>query len=104
MIVVTTAEVHGRKVKNTLGLVYGSAVRGVHLGEDIIAEMKNKIGGEIEEYTRLLAAAREQSLDRMIAQAEELNADAVIGFRFATCEIASHAAELIAYGTAVTLE
>ena len=84
--------------------VYGTAVRGIHLGGDIVAEMKNTLGGEIEEYTKLLAAAREQAMDRMIEEAKAVEADAVIGFRFATCEIANHAAELIAYGTAVKLE
>lgn len=104
MIIVTTNKVKGKRIEKTLGLVYGAVVRGVHLGDDIIAGMKNKFGGEIEEYTKLLASAREQSLDRMKAQAEALGADGIVTFRFATCEIANHAAEMIAYGTAVTFE
>ena len=104
MIIVTTEKIKEKKIKKTLGIVCGSAVRGTHLGGDIVAEMKNTLGGEIDEYTQLLASAREQSVDRMKEQAKAKGADAVVGFRFATCEIANHAAELIAYGTAVKLE
>jgi uncharacterized protein YbjQ (UPF0145 family) len=103
MIVVTTDFIIGKKIVKTLGLVRGNTVRARHLGKDIIAHFKNMIGGEVEEYTKLLAESREQSIDRMIAQAESLGADAVIKVYFSTSEIMQGAAELMAYGTAVKL-
>lgn len=103
MIVVTTGEVPGRSVAEVVGIVRGNAVRGAHLGRDVSAFFKNLVGGEIEEYTKLLAESREQSLDRMIAEAEALGANAVVNVRFATSQIATGAAEFLAYGTAVKL-
>jgi len=103
MIVVTTDFITGKKIVKTLGLVRGNTVRARHLGKDILAVIKNMIGGEIEEYTKLLAESREQSIDRMITQAEELGADAVIKTYFSTSEIMKGAAELMVYGTAVKL-
>jgi uncharacterized protein YbjQ (UPF0145 family) len=104
MIIVSTLEVPGREVAETLGVVRGNTVRGAHLGRDIKAMFKNLVGGEIEEYTKLLAEAREQSLDRMVAEAIARGADAVINVRFATSQITSGAAEFLAYGTAVKLK
>jgi uncharacterized protein YbjQ (UPF0145 family) len=104
MILVTTLEVPCREIAKVLGIVRGNAVRGAHLGRDVKAFFKNIVGGEIEEYTKLLAESREQSLDRMVAEAEARGADAVVNVRFATSEITSGAAEFLAYGTAVKLK
>ena len=103
MIVVTTETVAGRTIETTLGLVRGTTVRSRHVFKDIGAAMKNLVGGEVQEYTKLVAETREQALDRMIAEARARGADAVVGFRFATSEVARSAAEVVAYGTAVRL-
>lgn len=103
-ILCTTDLVPGRVLAEPLGLVRGSAVRARHLGKDIIAFLKNLVGGEIDDYTKLLGEAREQALDRLRAEARALGADAVVGLRFCGTEIASGAAEFLAYGTAVRLE
>lgn len=104
MIVVTTDEVPGRKVIRTLGLVRGNSVRARHVGRDIIAGLKNIIGGEVHEYTKLLAESREQALDRMVNEARGLGANGILASRFVTSQIANGVAELLAYGTAVILE
>ena len=104
IMVVTTPDVHGRAVTRTLGLVRGNTIRARHVGKDIMAGLRNLVGGELGEYTKLLAEAREQSIDRMVAEAEELGADAVVSCRFATSVIMGGAAELLAYGTAVVLK
>ena len=104
MIIATTNEVPGYKVKENLGIVKGNTVRARHLGRDILAGFRNIVGGEISDYTKLLAESREQSLDRMIERANELGANAVIGIRFMTSSVMQGAAELLAYGTAVRLE
>jgi len=103
MIVVTTNEVPGREVKECFGLVRGTTVRARHIFRDIGALLRILVGGEIPEYTKLVAETREQALDRMITEAQARGADAVIGFRFATAEVAKAAAEVVAYGTAVKL-
>jgi uncharacterized protein YbjQ (UPF0145 family) len=104
MILVTSHDIVGREIVSTIGLVRGSAVRARHLGKDILAVFKNMVGGEIEEYTKLMAEAREQALDRLSAQAKEMGADAVCGLRFTSSEIAQGAAEVLVYGTAVKLK
>lgn len=104
MIVVNTEYVPGRKIKEMKGLVQGNTVRAKHIGKDIGAGLKNLVGGELKGYTELLVESRRQALSRMLAQAEELSADAVLNVRFATSSITSGAAELYVYGTAVTLE
>lgn len=104
MIISTTGNVPGYKVKETLGIVKGNTVRARHMGRDILAGLRNIVGGEITDYTKLLAESREQSLDRMIERASELGADAIIGIRFMTSSVMQGAAELLAYGTAVRLE
>jgi uncharacterized protein YbjQ (UPF0145 family) len=104
MIVVTTDEVPGRRIVATIGVVRGNTVRAANAGRDFAAWLKNVVGGEVEEYTKLLAESREQALDRMIAEALARGANAVVGLRFVTCEISDGCAELLAYGTAVTLE
>lgn len=103
MIVTTTDVIPGRTIQDTLGLVRGNTVRAADASRDLAAWMKNLVGGEITEYTKLLAESREQALDRMREEARRLGADAVVGVRIATCEIAEGAAEILAYGTAVRL-
>ena len=104
MIITTTAEIHGKKIVRTIGLVRGNTIRARHVGRDITAALRNLVGGEISEYTKLLAEAREQALDRMVAEARTLGANAVVEVRFSTSEVMSAAAELMAFGTAVVVE
>ena len=104
MIVVTTAEISGKRIVRTLGLVRGNTIRARHLGKDILAVLRNVAGGEIHEYTKMLAEAREQSIDRLLEDAERLGANAVVGMRFQTSMIQSGAAEMLCYGTAVVVE
>jgi uncharacterized protein YbjQ (UPF0145 family) len=104
VILVTTESVPGHRVLRICGLAKGCSVRGVHLGEDLVARMKNSVGGEVHEYTRVFAQTREQALDRMVADARRLGANAVVGLRFTSTEIASGVAELMVYGTAVLVE
>ena len=104
MIVATTREIAGKRIVRTLGLARGNTVRARHLGRDIMAVLRNLVGGEIPEYTKLMAEAREQAIDRLVEDAEALGADAVVEMRFSTSMVAAGAAELLAYGTAVTLE
>ena len=104
MILVNTGDIPHKRVVKSLGLVEGNTIRARNLGRDIVALLKNVVGGEIEEYTKLLAQSREQVLDRMIASAEELGANAIIGVRFSTSYIMQSAAEVLVYGTAVIVE
>ncbi len=104
MIVTTTSSIPGKRIVRTLGLVRGNTIRARHLGRDITASLRNLVGGEISEYTKLFAEAREQALDRMVEEAESLGANAVIEVRFTTSMVMSAAAELLAYGTAVIVE
>lgn len=104
MIVVTTDAIHGKRVVRTLGLVRGNTIRARHIGKDILAVMRAIVGGEISEYTKMMSEAREQALDRMVAEARELGGNAVITTRFMTSMLMTGAAELLAYGTAVVVE
>jgi len=104
MILVNTEDIAHKKVIKSLGLVKGNTIRARNIGRDIVATFKNVVGGEIEEYTKLLGESREQALDRMISQAEEMGANAVVNIRFSTSEIMNGAAEIMAYGTAVFVE
>ncbi len=104
MIVVTTPEISGARVVRTLGLVRGNTIRARHVGKDIMAIFRNLAGGEIHEYTKMLAEAREQAIDRLVEDAEGLGANAVVGLRFQTSMIQSGAAEMLCYGTAVVVE
>ena len=104
MIVSTTSTVAGKKVVRTLGLVRGNTIRARHVGRDIMAGLRNLVGGEVSEYTKLFGEAREQALDRMTEEARELGANAVVEVRFSTSMVMSAAAELLAYGTAVVVE
>ncbi|MBL59990.1 MAG: YbjQ family protein [Verrucomicrobiota bacterium] len=104
IIVVTTPEIPGKKIVRTLGLVRGNTIRARHVGRDIMAGLRNLVGGEVTEYAKLLAESREQALDRMVDQAGELDANAIIGLQFQTSVIMGGAAEMMAYGTAVVVE
>ena len=104
MIVITANRVSGKRVARTLGLVRGNTIRTRHIGKDIMAVMRNVVGGEVSEYTKLLAESREQALDRMVDEARELGATAIISLGFSTSMIMGGSAELLAYGTAVVLE
>ena len=103
MLISTTDIVPGKEIVEVIDIVRGSTVRARNIGRDIFAGLKNLIGGEISEYTKLMADAREEAIDRMIADAESLNADAVINVRFMTAMVMQGASEILAYGTAVKL-
>lgn len=100
----TTEQVPGMRVVRAVGVARGNSVRARHIGIDILAGLKNMVGGEIRDYTKLLGESREQALDRMAEQAKDMGANAVIAMRFSTSMVAGGAAELLAYGTAVVLE
>ncbi|HJL77751.1 MAG TPA: YbjQ family protein [Candidatus Marinimicrobia bacterium] len=104
MIISTLEQIVGYKITESLGVVAGNTIRARHLGKDIVAGLRTVVGGEIKEYTGMLAESREQSIQRMIEKGEELNADGIIGVRFQTSMIMSTTAELLAYGTAVKLQ
>jgi uncharacterized protein YbjQ (UPF0145 family) len=104
VLAVTSPEIPGKRVVRTLGLVAGNTIRARHVGKDIMAGLRNLVGGEVTEYAKLLSESREQALDRMIAKAEALGANAVISLQFQTSVIMGGAAEMMAYGTAVVVE
>ena len=104
MTVVTSNTVAGRRVVRTLGLVRGNTIRARHIGKDIMAVLRGIVGGEVSEYTKLMAESREQALDRMVDDARSLGANAIVSARFQTSMVMSGAAELLAYGTAVVVE
>lgn len=104
MILSTTEQVPGKRITAVKGLVQGNTIRARHVGRDIMAALRNVVGGEISEYTRLMAESRKQASDRMVAEAEKLDANAVVGVRFVTSMVMSGASELLAYGTAVIVE
>ncbi len=103
MHLTTQDELADHEIVQTLGLVRGNTIRARHVGKDILAGLRNIVGGEITEYTKMLAEAREQACDRMIAGAKELGADGIVGIRFTTSAVTQGAAELLVYGTAVKL-
>jgi uncharacterized protein YbjQ (UPF0145 family) len=104
MIVVNTENIPGYAIREVKGLVQGNTIRAKHLGRDMAAGLKNLVGGELTGYTELLIEARRQALERMLAQAQQLDANAVVNVRFTTSAITQGAAELYAYGTAVVVE
>ncbi len=104
MILVTSETIANKRVVKTLGLVRGNTVRARHIGKDIMAGLRNIVGGEVHEYAKLIAESREQTIDRMVTEAEELGANAVIAARFTTSVMMGGAAELLAVGTAVVVE
>ncbi len=103
MIISTTNDVTGNEISEHLGVVVGNTIRARHIGKDISAFLRGLVGGEITEYTKMLAESREQSLQRMITRARDLGADAVVGVRFQTSMIMQTTSELLVYGTAVKL-
>jgi uncharacterized protein YbjQ (UPF0145 family) len=104
-VILTNVEtVPGKKIVEHFGLVQGSTIRAKHVGRDIMASLKNLVGGELKGYTELLREARKEATDRMVAQANQLGANAVVNIRYATSSVAQGAAELFAYGTAVRVE
>ncbi len=104
MITTPASSIAGRRVRKTLGLVRGNTIRARHIGRDIVAALKNLVGGEIEEYTKMMGEAREQALGRMVAEAESLGANAVTDVRFSTSYLMGAAAEILVYGNAVEVE
>ena len=101
MIITTTDAIPGATITETFGLVRGSTVRARNIGRDFMAGLRNIVGGEVDEYTKLLAEAREEALQRMIESAEGMGGNAIVGVRFITAGVAQGAAEIVAYGTAV---
>jgi uncharacterized protein YbjQ (UPF0145 family) len=104
MIVVTTETVPGYRIREALGVVRGNTIRARHVGRDLMAHLRNLAGGEVREYTKLMGESREQAMDRMVEEAGQLGADAVVSVRFMTSMVMSTAAEILCYGTAVRLE
>jgi uncharacterized protein YbjQ (UPF0145 family) len=104
MIVVTSEGVPGYRMTKSLGMVRGNTIRARHVGRDILAILRNLVGGEVYEYTKMMAESREQAVDRMVDEAHTLGADAVVAVRFATSMVMAGAAEIMCYGTAVMLE
>ena len=104
MLYVTTAQIAGKEITESLGTVRGSTVRARNMGRDLFAGLKNIVGGEISEYTKLLTQSREQAIQRMLDDAERLGAHAIVNVRFTTAQVMQGAAEMLAYGTAVKLK
>jgi len=104
MIIVTTEEIPSKKIKETLGIARGSTVRARNIGRDIFAGIKNLVGGEISEYTRLQAESREQAIKRMVDDAEKMGANAIVNIRLTTSMVMQGCSEILAYGTAVIIE
>jgi uncharacterized protein YbjQ (UPF0145 family) len=104
LIIVTSDHIEGKKTVKTLGMVKGSTIRARHMGKDIVAGFRSMVGGEISEYTKLMAEAREQAVGRMVEQAESMGGNAILDTRFVTSMVMSGASELLVYGTAVVIE
>ena len=103
MIITTSGQVEGKTITKTLGLVKGSTIRARHLGRDIMAGLRGMVGGEITEYTKMMAEAREQAIQRMVEDAEKQGANAIVSMRFTTSMVMQNAAEILAYGTGVVV-
>lgn len=104
MMMTPASTITGHRVVKTIGLVRGNTIRARHLGKDIIAGLKNLVGGEIEEYTKMMAEAREQALDRLVIEAQGKGANAVTDLAFSTSYVMGMASEILAYGNAVVIE
>jgi len=104
MIIVSSDRIEGKRIVKTLGLVKGSTIRARHIGRDITAGLRGIVGGEVKEYTKLMAEAREQAIKRMTEDAEKMGANAILDTRFVTSMVMSGASELLVYGTAVVVE
>ena len=103
MIIATSAQVEGKTITRTIGLVKGSTIRARHLGRDIMAGLRGMVGGEITEYTKMMGEAREQAIQRMVEDAEKQGANAIVSMRFTTSMVMQNASEILAYGTGVVL-
>ncbi len=104
MIITTSERIEGKNITRTIGLVKGSTIRARHVGRDIMAGLRGIVGGEITEYTKMMAESREQAIQRMIEDAERQGANAVVGMRFTTSMVMQNASEILAYGTGVVIE
>lgn len=104
MLLATTDTVCGKTIVKHLGLVRGNTIRARHIGRDIMAKVRNVVGGEICDYTKLMGESREQAIDRMVEEAQDLGANAIVGIKFSTAEVMDSAAEILVYGTAVVVE
>ena len=104
MIITTSEQIEGKKVIKTIGMVKGSTIRARHLGRDIMAGLRGVVGGEISEYTKMMAESREQAIQRMVEDAEKQGANAIIALRFTTSMVMQNASEILAYGTGVVVE
>ena len=104
MIISTADPVTGKKIVKTIGMVKGSTIRARHLGRDIMAGLRGMVGGEITEYTKMMAESREQAIQRMVEDAEKQGANAIVSMRFTTSMVMQNASEILAYGTGVVLE
>jgi uncharacterized protein YbjQ (UPF0145 family) len=104
MLISTTEQIEGKKIVRHLGLVKGNTIRARHIGRDIMAGLRNIVGGEISDYTKMMAESREQAIDRMVEDAQNLGANAIVGMKFATSMVMQSASEILAYGTAVVVE
>jgi len=104
MIVTTTETVAGYEITQALGITRGNVIRAKHVGNDIVAGFRQLVGGELTEYTKLMSEAREQAYDRMLAHANDMGADAIVGMRFTTSTVMAGSAEILAFGTAVKLK
>ncbi|MBN1448343.1 MAG: YbjQ family protein [Bacteroidetes bacterium] len=104
MIIATSSQIAGKRIVKTFGVVRGNTIRARHIGKDILAALKTIVGGEIQEYTKLMGESRDQSIDRMVDDAESLGANAVVDVRFSTSFLMQSAAEILVYGTAVMIE
>ena len=104
MLLSTTETIEGKRIIKHLGLVRGNTIRARHIGRDIMAAFRNIVGGEITDYTKMMAESREQAIDRMIEEAQGIGANAIVGMKFATSMVMSSAAEILVYGTAVVVE
>jgi len=104
VIITTSDQVEGKKIVKTIGMVKGNTIRARHVGRDIMAGLRGVVGGEITEYTKMMAESREQAVQRMIEDAENQGANAIIGMRFTTSMVMQNASEILAYGTGVVIE
>jgi uncharacterized protein YbjQ (UPF0145 family) len=104
MIITTAEKIEGKNITRTIGLVKGSTIRARHIGRDIMAGLRGVVGGEITEYTKMMAESREQAIQRMVEDAESQGANAVISLRFTTSMVMQNASEILAYGTGVVVE
>ncbi len=104
MIITTSAQIEGKTIAKTVGLVKGSTIRARHLGKDILAGFGSMVGGEVTEYTKMMAEAREQAIQRMVEDAEKQGANAIVSMRFTTSMVMQSASEILAYGTGVVLK